>query len=313
MQDQSKKITYGAMMLALFIILLAGAFFIPLFGVIMLIFTPLPIILYRLRHDRGSTILVVAVANLLALPIGGPVLWFLAFLFGVMGMLIAESIQLGKSKLYTFMASGLYLIIMGVVFYLVLALFFEVNIMDTLMTLLKESEEQFKASLNSFGAFPESYEKIVTDAFTMYRTSIPAVFILSVYVFTFLMVIPNFEVLRRLGHDVPKFPPFRDMKLPVITIFIYGLLILLPFIMEMSPDSTAYLMYVNATVILRSLLLLQGLALVHYFMHRMKLPGIVTFFATIFALLLSQITTLLGILDIGMNIRAWIGKDNLKK
>lgn len=146
----------------------------------------------------------------------------------------------------------------------------------------------------------------------LYRSSIPAVFILSVYAFAFIMVIPNFMLLRRLGHDVPKFPPFHQMKLPVITIFIYGLFILLPFVMKMTPDSSTYLLYINATIILRVLLLLQGLSLVLYFMYRMKLPGIVTFFSIILALLFNPITILLGILDIGVNIRAWIGKDNSK-
>ncbi|MGG0668935.1 DUF2232 domain-containing protein [Lederbergia citrisecunda] len=312
MQDQSQKITYGAMMLALFMILLAGAFFIPFLGNIIMIFIPLPIMLYRLRYDRISTIFVAIAGTILSLIVGG--IWLVPFavMFGLLAFLIAESVMLGKSKLYTFMASGLFFIVIGVLVYLIAALVFEVNAIDSLMAMLKESETQFKASLESLGALPESYEKIVEEAFTMYRSAIPALFIMSVYVFTFIMAIPNFELLRRLGHEVPKFPPFREMRLPVITIFIYGLIIILPWMMEMKPDSSAYLLYVNATLILRFLLLLQGVALVHYFMYKMKLPTVVTVLSTIFALLFSPITTLLGILDIGVNIRAWIGKDNLK-
>ncbi|MGN7385975.1 YybS family protein [Sporosarcina sp. SAFN-015] len=312
MQDQSRKITYGAMMLALFTILLAGALYIPLLGSIILIFIPLPIILYRLRYDRSSTIFVALAGSILSLVVGGILLVPFAVVFGLLGFLIAESVLLGKSKLYTFMATGLFFILTGVLVYLIVALVFEINAIDSLMAMLKEMEMQFKASLANFGALPESYEKIVEEAFTMYRSAIPAIFILSVYMFAFIMVIPNFEVLRRLGHPVPKFSPFREMKLPVITIFIYGLIILLPYIMDLKPESSAFLLYVNATIILRVLLLLQGLALVQYFMYKMKLPTVATVFATIFALLFSPITTLLGILDIGVNIRAWIGKDNLK-
>ncbi|MCM3638780.1 YybS family protein [Sporosarcina luteola] len=312
MQDQSRKITYGAMMLALFTILLAGAFFIPFLGSIIMIFIPLPIILYRLRYDRSSTIFVAIAGAMLSLIVGGILLVPFAVMFGVLAFLVAESVLLGKSKLYTFMASGLFFIITGILVYLIAALVFEVNAIDSLMTMLKESETQFKASLESLGALPENYEKIVGEAFTMYRSAIPAMFILSVYVFTFIMVIPNFEMLRRLGHQVPVFPPFREMKLPVITIFVYGLIIILPWMMELKPDSSAYLLYVNATIILRFLLLVQGLALIHYFMYKMKMPTFVTVLSTIFALLFSPITTLLGILDIGVNIRAWIGKDNLK-
>ncbi|MCM3712324.1 YybS family protein [Sporosarcina luteola] len=312
MQDQSQKITYGAMMLALFTILLAGAFFIPFLGSIIMIFIPLPIILYRLRYDRSSTIFVAIAGAILSLIVGGILLVPFAVMFGVLAFLVAESVLLGKSKLYTFMASGLFFIVTGILVYLIAAVVFEVNAIDSLMAMLKESEMQFKASLESLGALPENYSKIVEEAFTMYRSAIPAMFILSVYVFTFIMVIPNFEMLRRLGHQVPVFPPFREMRLPVITIFVYGLIIILPWMMELKPDSSAYLLYVNATIILRVLLLLQGLALIHYFMYKMKLPTFVTVLSTIFALLFSPITTLLGILDIGVNIRAWIGKDNLK-
>jgi uncharacterized protein YybS (DUF2232 family) len=312
MQDQSRKITYGAMMLALFTILLAGALYIPLLKSIILIFIPLPIILYRLRYDRNSTIFVAVGGILLSLIVGGILLVPFAVMFVLLGFLIAESVLFGKSKLYTFMASGLFFIVVGALVYLIGVLVFEINAIDSLMAMLKETEAQFKASLANLAALPESYEKIVEEAFTMYRSAIPALFILWVYLFAFIMIIPNFEILRRLGHPVPAFPPFREMKLPVITIFIYGLIILLPYITDMRPESSTYLLYVNATIILRVLLLLQGLALVQYFMYKMKLPTVATVFATIFALLFSPITTLLGILDIGVNIRAWIRKDNLK-
>ncbi|WP_339252682.1 DUF2232 domain-containing protein [Sporosarcina sp. FSL W8-0480] len=312
MQDHSKKIKYGAMMLASFILLLAGVFFIPFIGLLLMVFLPLPIILYRLREDRKTTYYVVLIAGVLSLLLGGPILLLFALVFGIIAFLIAEFLLLGKSKLYIFMATGLVMIFVGIVTYLILALFFDINIIDSLMAVLKESENQFKASLNEFGALPEGYENVVAEAFMLYRSSIPAVFILSVYAFAFIMVIPNFMVLRRLGHEVPKFPPFYQLKLPVITIFIYGLLIILPFVMNMTTDSSTYLLYINGTIILRVLLLLQGLSLVHYFMFRMKLPRIVTVLSIILALLFNPITILLGILDIGVNIRAWIRKDNSK-
>lgn len=312
MQDQSQKITYGAMMVAFFTILLAGSFFIPLIGVILMPFIPLPIIVYRLRYDRGSTVFVVIVGNLLPLLIGGLTLLPISALFGLLGFLIAESVLLGKSKLYTFMASGLFFIIIGMLFYVISAFFFEFNIVDELFHMMNETKKQFVASFEATGMQPKLYEGVVESAFLFYRSAIPAIFIISVFVFTFIMVIPNFELLRRLGHDVPKFPPFREMKLPVITIFIYGLLVLLPFMMDMEPGDSSYLLYINGTLILRTLLLLQGLALVYYVMHKMKLRWYVTFFSTVLALAFSPITTLLGIIDIGINIRALIGKDNLK-
>ena len=153
MQDQSQKITYGAMMLALFTIFLAGALYIPILGSIILLFIPLPIILYRLKFERSSTVFVVIAGSILSLIVGGIWLVPFALIFGILGFLIAESVLLGKSKLYTFMASGLFFIVTGVLLYLLFALFFGINAIDSLMTMMKESETQFKASLESLGAF----------------------------------------------------------------------------------------------------------------------------------------------------------------
>lgn len=312
MQHHSQKLVFGAMMVALFTILLAGAFYIPLIGFVILPFIPLPIILYRLRYDRSSTIFVVFSGSLLTLLVGGLYVSPLAVLFGLLGFLIAESILFGKSKLYTFMASGIFFIAIGMLVYVIGAFFFNFNAVDLLFTSMDESKRQLLESFEATGMQPKLYESIVESAFVYYQSAIPAMFILSVYIFTFIIVIPNFEVLKRLGHDVPKFSPFREMKLPLITIFIYGLLIVLPFMMDMRPDSSAYLLYVNATILIRTLLALQGFALILYIMHTLKLPKVVTFFSVLLAFLFNPITTLLGILDIGMNIRALIGKDNLK-
>ncbi|MDW0114333.1 DUF2232 domain-containing protein [Sporosarcina saromensis] len=312
MQDHSQNLVFGAMMVAFFTILLAGAFYIPLIGVIILPFIPLPIILYRLRYNRISTIFVVFSGSLLTLLVGGLYIIPLAVLLGMLGFLIAESILIGKSKLYTFMASGIYLIAIGMLGYIIGVLFFNFNVVDLIFQAMNETKGQFLQSFEATGMEPKLYESIVESAFVYYQSAIPAMFILMVYVFTFLMVIPNFEVLRRLGHDVPKFSPFREMRLPLITIFIYGLFVVLPYMMDMRPESSAYLFYVNATIIIRTLLALQGFALILYIMHTLKLPKVVSFFSVLLAFLFNPITTLLGILDIGMNIRALIGKDNLK-
>lgn len=312
MQHQSQKITYGAMMMAFFTIMLVGVFYMPLLGIVIMLFIPLPIILFRLRYDRSSTVFVIFAGTMLTLLIGGvPVIPF-AVVFGLLGFLIAESLHWGKSKIYTFMASALFFIIIGVAFYVVGALLLDFNIVDELYTMLENTQRELTAFFEMAGMAPELYESVIETAFVFYRSAVPAMFILGVFTFTYMMVIPNFEVLRRLGHKVPRFAPFRTLKLPVILIFIYGLTIILPYMTDMKQDSSLYLMYINATVILRMLLLIQGLSLIFYIMHKMKAHWIFTFFTTLLALVFSPITTLLGILDIGMNVRSFIEKDTRK-
>ena len=128
----------------------------------------------------------------------------------------------------------------------------------------------------------------------------------------FVFVSINLLVVKRLGHIVQSFPPFREMKLPLITVWYYLLILLSGFIFDMAQGTNMNLIYINATVILRFLFFLQGISLIHYYMNEKKLPKWVTVISTVFALFLSPITILLGVLDTGLNARTWIGKDKRK-
>ena len=309
MQDNTKKITYGAMMIALFAILLAISLYAPLIGNISMLFIPLPIILYRLKHDRASAIFVTATGVVISLLIGGILIVPVAITFGLIGFIIGDTIQSGKSKLYTFMATGLTLLLTLIATYAVAVLVFNFNAMKVLLEGIKEMQETMRTMMEKYGSLPANYDETIAATLTYYEHVIPSTFILAVYLMTFILLTLNLSVVNRLGHRVQKFPPFREMKLPVFIVILYGVILLLQFTMKMEVGSTFYLMHVNATVILRSLFLLQGISFVLYYLHEMKVPKMVTVFGAVFAVLLSPLTTLLGILDAGTNIRGWIGKD----
>ena len=98
MQDNARKITYGAMMIALFAILLAVSLYTPFIGNVTMFFIPLPIILYRLKYDRTSSLLTLATGVVLSLLIGGILLMPLAFVHGILGFVIADAILNGQIK-----------------------------------------------------------------------------------------------------------------------------------------------------------------------------------------------------------------------
>ena len=137
MKDDPRKITYGAMMIALFAILLAIVLYIPPVGIVTMYLTPLPIILYGLRYDRSATILVTMVGIVLSLLVGGIALLSFAFVFGLAGLLIAEMIKMGKSKLYIYMGLGLMYMIMGAITYIGAVLLFNFNFIDVVFTTMQ--------------------------------------------------------------------------------------------------------------------------------------------------------------------------------
>ncbi len=85
-----------------------------------------------------SSLLVLATGVVLSLLIGGILLVPFAFVHGILGFVIGETIKMGKTKLYTFMATGLTLLITGMVMYVGAVLFFGFNMIDELMNVMEE-------------------------------------------------------------------------------------------------------------------------------------------------------------------------------
>ena len=206
------------------------------------------------------------------------------------------------------MASGLTLLIISVTAYVGAVLFLGINIIDELLNQIRETQVQMMATIEKFSGLPEDYGKQIEEMISFYEVGIPSIFIIASFSFAFTVVLLNGVVAKRLGHNMPEFTPFRDMKLPAVLVWSFFIILLLPYVANLEQGTTIYLTYVNASIILRFLFLIQGISLVHYYMNEKKLSKLMTIISTIIALLLSQITMLLGVLDSGMNIRAWIGK-----
>lgn len=309
MQDNARKITYGAMMIAMFAILLAISVYIPIVGGVVLFFIPLPIILYRLRYDFGASMLVTVTGVLLSVIVGGIIIVPYALLFGVLGLIIGSTIKTGKSKLYTFMASGLTILISVVLLYAGTVLLLGINIIDQLLEELSTTSEKMTEFMSKNADISASILKQTDELITFYEVAVPSMFMIASFGTAFIIVILNLAFVKRLGQDVPSFSPFREMKLPAVVVWSYLVVLLIGLFGAPEPGSTLYLTYVNAAVILRFLLLLQGLSLVHFYLNEKKSPKWLTVISTVFAILLSQITILLGVLDSGMNIRAWITRN----
>ncbi|QTD40156.1 YybS family protein [Sporosarcina sp. Te-1] len=311
MQDSARKITFGAMMLALFAILLAVSTY-TVVGFVTTFFIPLPIMLYRLRADRTASIVLAMAGLLLSLLIAGIATLPFALLFLIIGLLVGELISQGKTKLYTFMATSLTLLILGMLAYLAGVFLFQINLVDRVLAILASWQKTLLDLGPQTGTMSRNYKELVHELFAYYRVTIPMVFIGTIFFFSFFLITFNFLVMRRIGVDVPQFPPLRELRLPVITVFIYGLLLLYSFLGKMDESSGMYVLYINATLLLRFLFLLQGLSLIHYFMHKLKTPGILTVLLMFVGIVLSPITILLGLFDAAANVRLWIDKDQTR-
>lgn len=310
--EQTKRLTMGAMMIALFTILLAVSFYVPILNIVTSFFIALPIIWYSVKFDRNSAILVTVVCMGMSFFVGGLLALPLAFIHAPLGLVIGDSIRRKKSKLYLFIAAGMMFLFTTVVQYLVAVLLIGINPIEEFMVMVRESYEQSGTMLERYGALPDGYDKLVAETLSMFEIVLPSIIIIAVFVSALIIIIVNLPVLRRLGVDVPKFPPFREMRLPKAVLWYYLVVLIVSLFVELEKGTFAFMVFANATIVLRGLLFLQGISLIHFYINEQKWPKFVVIVATILAFPLQSFVLLLGVIDLGFNIRSFMKDMNRK-
>lgn len=309
--DLTRRLTHGAMMIALFTVLLAISIYVPLLNLITALFVPLPLVWYSAKYNRSSSISVAAVSIVVSFLIGGLAALPFALIQAPAGLVMGEAIRTKKSKLYMLMSTGLTLLITTVLQYLAMVKLFNVNIVAEVMSTVRGSFQSYLDMMDRFGQLDQRTEQAAMDMLTLIEASVPALVILSAFFSAFLYILLYTPILKRLGVKVPKFESFKEMKLPKSVLWYYLLVLLASFI-DTEPGTFLFMVIINAHIILRMLLFLQGIAFIHYVINEQKWPKWVTIISTILAFPLQTFVVMLGIFDLGFNIRNFVSNSTRK-
>lgn len=310
---QTSKLAHGAMMIALFTVLLALAFYVPLIGSIASLFVALPILWYSAKYDLKASILVGVAGCVLSLLIGGLLALPFALLFIALGIVMGYGIQQKKSKEMIFLSSSVAVLITSAIQYIMSIKLFEIDFIQDSLKLVKESyTESLQMTKEMTGQEIFTTEQLHT-IFETIELTIPANVTIAVFLITFIVMATNLPILKRLGIEVPKFAPFRDMRLPKSILWYYLIILIINFAMQPEVGSTLHMVTLNVSMILWILLALQGVAFVHFFMNAKKLPKALAWIATILAIPFYSLFVLLGIVDLGFNIRSFVEPKQTKE
>ncbi|EPD50904.1 hypothetical protein HMPREF1210_02412 [Paenisporosarcina sp. HGH0030] len=310
--EQTKQLTLGAMIIALFSILLAVSFYVPVLNLITILFLALPIAWYSAKFSRAASIYVVVLSMGISYFIGGLMAIPFALIHVLLGFIIGDTIRLKKSKLFMLMASAIVLIVSIVIEYVILVLLFKFNPVKEMLVYTKDQYDQLGTFLESYNTLPKNYDQTISDVLFMFETVMPTLLILGVFCFVFVFINIQLPVLRKLGLDVPKFPAIRHMRLPKSILWYYMIVMVVTLFVELTQGTFAFMVLANVTMMLRVLLTLQGISFIHFYIHEKGWPKWVAIVATFLAFPLQSLTVLLGIFDLGFNIRSFV-KDKNKK
>lgn len=269
--NQTKAITQGAMMGALFLILVAVAFYVPIINLIALIFAPLPLAWYSATYNRNSSIGVMIVAIIASLFIGNILILPFALILAATGFIIGDCLRQKKSKVYLFLATGTVLLLTFAVQYMVLVRFFNIDFIEKGLTLARETYEMsFEYSASITGQ--EVPKEQLLQMFEMLEMTMPSSITIGVFALAFIMIAVILPILKRLKVDVPKFAPFRDMRLPRAILWYYLIVLSINLFIQPEFDTAFYVVILNLSMILWVLLTLQGISFIHYTIDAFNYP-----------------------------------------
>lgn len=144
---RANVITEGAILLALFLILMLLALYIPFLGAILLFVLPLPFMMFTIRHGLSLSIFILIAGSLLSIFFGAVTNILIAFMFGLSGLVMGLFYRrkqvigaiIGGSIAYTV---GFIIVYVGSIYLL------EIDIVKDFFQLLKDSMEQSKAMVS---------------------------------------------------------------------------------------------------------------------------------------------------------------------
>src|SRR5690625_889929 len=178
--NQSKQITDGALLIAVFLISMLIAIFVPVLMVIMVFFLPVPFVIYAAKYDWKPTLVMIAATIILSILIVSPFVTImsipLTILAGVSGLMIGNAIYQQLSPYETW-ARGAVGFVAGLFFIFVFTqTLLDINWFVELNAMFEESLQISKELLDQFGliSLGEQELNIIKEQFAYMTNLIPA-------------------------------------------------------------------------------------------------------------------------------------------
>jgi uncharacterized protein YybS (DUF2232 family) len=304
--DKTKILTESAVMLALYIVLFLMTLYIPILGQITLFMLALPFVVYSVRRGWKNAVYLLIAALILTILFGTLLSIPTTLLFGTSGIVMGHLYKVNRSRFEVLSFGSITYLVNLLLLYGIVTTLLDINPLQEAKKAAEESIVMTREMMEGMGqtineAQLEQLEQVLDLAPLMIPTVIVLVSVLLAFVTQFLSTL----VLKRLGYNIEKWPPFRELRLPRSIVWYY-LLVMVLMIVPIDKESVIYLGVFNLFYILQLLMVLQGLSFIFFYCYHKKLSKgipITILILTIFLPFLLYIVRIIGIIDLGFNIR----------
>ncbi|HDR7733121.1 TPA: YybS family protein [Bacillus thuringiensis] len=309
---QTKFITEGAALLAIYAILLLISMYVPILGTVVTFALPLPFILLTIRHKLSNVLVIFVVALFVTVIVSQPMNLVKTIMFGLIGIVLGYTYKTRKKPVEILIAGTLAYLIGFVLIYVASIKFFNIDIMKQMQSMFSESMVQSEKIVSAIGMpISKEQKELLTQMNDILQLLFPSILVLVSVCFSWITVIISGSVLKKLKHDIIPWPKFKDIQLPKSIVWYYVIFILLATFIKVEPTSYLHMVFSNLYVIFALLLVLQGLTFISFLAYRKgftKRVPIISFIVCMFIPMLFPLVTILGIIDLGISLRSKIGE-----
>ncbi|WP_174734665.1 YybS family protein [Mesobacillus harenae] len=301
------KLTEGAVLLAVFTVLLLITLYIPVIGVAVNLFLALPFMMYSARNGWKRAAIFTVAAVLLSMIVGSLLAIPLALGYGLTGVVMGSLIKANKSRFVVYTAGSLVFLGNLILQYAIAVALFQINFIEEMLTAFRESIEMSSSMLERMGQEPdEAIMEQFETAVTMVETLMPSLLVMASFIVVFFIMLVSIPILKRFGINVEKWKPFRELTLPKSILWYYLISMIASMVMRPEEGTYWYWALANLVYVLQFLMVLQGFAFIFYYSHYKGFSKAVPIIAVVLALLMPlilYIVRILGIIDLGFDLR----------
>ncbi|MFC2948745.1 YybS family protein [Virgibacillus sediminis] len=315
MMNQSKKITDGAMLTGIFVLLLIITAFVPMLNISSMLLLPVPFIIYSSRYSWKPAVIMLLAAIILSLLLATVFSLPVTILMGLGGLVIGTAIHHNVSA-YETLARGTLAFVAGLLFVFVFTQFvFQVNWLAELEAMYMESMEMSTDIIGQFSTEEQTQElQAMLEAQISYFTDLfPVLLVVSAVFLALISQWIGYKFMNRLEKKELHFPPFRNLQFPSSLIWVYLAAIILSLI-EWEPGSIYSLAAQNLLVLTGLIMAVQGISFVFFYSYQKELskalPILVVVLVILFPTMLLYFMRILGIIDIGFKLRERMTNDS---
>lgn len=310
MAHKTSAMVEAGILAAIAIVFALISTYVPVLGILVNFIWSLPIILCGMRNGlRWSIMTLVVSGTAISILISPLNALLLVPVFGLLGLVLGECMRRKMPPMKLMMIGSVaafisLMISVTITFFVMgidpISLFFQTfdqALLDITDFYRQQglSEEQIAAAIKS-----------AQDSFKLTRLVLPGSFILCAPLITFVNYLAARAVLSKLGGHFEKFPPFINLHLPRWIIVPYAISLFILYQFDGQTENILYLIGVNAQLVCSILLVLQGIAVIFWYIKNKNLPkwwgklAIVLIFLSQFV---SQYVVLVGAFDLFFDFR----------